>query len=353
MRWYDPLLYPIALLYDGVTRLRNGMFDSGQKKSTEFLVPTVVVGNLSMGGTGKTPLVEFLIELLMKDFQLATLSRGYGRKSRGFLLGKEGLGPHEIGDEPFQLLTKYGKQVTVAVGEERVLAIPEILFHRPETELIVLDDAFQHRYVNADYRILLTTYQKPFFRDKVLPVGTLRENAKGAKRADLIIVTKCPEGIPDDQKIIYKAEIRKYSKPDCPVFFAGLKYGTPYSVFGGGQQLKQKVILVSGIANDQVLKAYVEKKFELVETMTYRDHYFYTVEDVQKIRERFDQYQDVMVLTTEKDAGKLKDPKFRDYLIEIPIFALPVKADLNEADQRYIYENITKIVQEKGYIREF
>lgn len=352
MRWYAPLLYPIALLYDGVTRWRNRMFDSGFIKSAEFWVPTIVVGNLSMGGTGKTPLVEFLIELLMKDFSLATLSRGYGRKSRGFLLGKEGLGPREIGDEPFQLLTKYGKEVTVAVGEERVLAIPEILFNRPDTEMIILDDAYQHRYVKADYRILLTTYQKPFFRDKILPIGTLRENPYGADRADLIIVTKCPEGIQDAEKTEFKSEISSYSKPDCPVFFAGLKYGTPYPVFGDGQQSKEKVILVSGIASDQVLKAYVEKKFELVETMTYRDHYSYKLEDILKIREIFDRHQDVMVLTTEKDAGKLKDPKFRDYLMEIPIFALPVKADLNEEDQRYIYDDITKIVQEKGYIRE-
>ncbi|MCS4433556.1 tetraacyldisaccharide 4'-kinase [Aquiflexum gelatinilyticum] len=350
MRWYEPFLYPFSLLYDGITRYRNDMFDTQKKKSTEFLIPTVVVGNLNLGGSGKTPMVEFLIEYLRDKYRLATLSRGYGRKTKGFLLAEPKLGPTDIGDEPFQIYSKFGKDVTVAVGEERVLAIPQIIFHRPKTELILLDDAFQHRYVKADFNILLTTFQNPFFKDKVLPLGTLRENAKGAKRADIIIVTKCPASLSGTEKSFFEAGIRKYS--EAPVLFAGIKYGNPEPLFHTGAKTKKKVILVSGIANDSLFKEAAGKKFEVVETITFADHHRYTLADVLRILEMVKNNGEAMVLTTEKDAVKLKDASFHEYLVEIPIFALPIKVDLKESDSQYLIERITKTVKDKAYIRE-
>ncbi len=352
MRWYEPMLYPFAFLYDGATRFRNRMFDTGQKKSTVFSIPTLVVGNLSLGGTGKTPMIEFLIELLKDKYTLATLSRGYGRKSTGFMMAKETIGPNEVGDEPFQIFTKYGNEIAVAVGEERILAVPQIIISRPETGLILLDDAFQHRYIRADNYILLTTYQKPFFRDSILPLGTLRENPTGAKRADLIVVTKCPDHITEEEKAAFEAEIRKYAKPNCPIFFAGLKYGEPYPVFGEMNQVKNKTVLVSGIAGDNILKEEVGSRYELVEVLTFPDHHKYTLQDAKKIQGKINLHKDAVVLTTEKDAGKLKDPKFHEYLGEIPIFAIPIKVVFAPKEREFILNQINKIVKDKGYICE-
>ena len=350
MRWYDPFLYPFSLMYDGITRYRNSMFDNGKKKSTHFLIPTVVVGNLNLGGSGKTPMVEFLIDSLKDHFQLATLSRGYGRKTKGFLLGGSNLGPSDLGDEPFQIYSKYGDKVAVAVGEERIMAIPEIIYHRPETELILLDDAFQHRYVRADFSILLTTFQKPFFNDRVLPLGTLRESAEGAKRADLIIVTKCPDSMKEQEMAVFRKKIKEYT--DVPILFAGIKYGNPDPLFQPNKKSYKKAILVSGIANDRLFKEEAEKRFEVVETITFADHHRYTLSDVKKILDMTKKHREAMVLTTEKDAVKLKDVAFREYLVEIPIFALPIKVDLAETDGQYLIEHITNIVKDKAYIRE-
>ncbi|MCL6258298.1 tetraacyldisaccharide 4'-kinase [Aquiflexum sp. TKW24L] len=350
MRWYVPLLYPLSRIYDGITRYRNKMFDSGKKRSTEFLIPTVVVGNLNLGGSGKTPMVEFLVESLKNQYQLATLSRGYGRKTKGFLLASQGLGPSDLGDEPFQIFSKFGNEVTVAVGEERVMAIPQIIYHRPETELIVLDDAFQHRYVKADFYILLTTYQNPFFRDKVLPIGTLRESATGAKRADVIIVTKCPPNLSYDEKTTIQGKIKEFA--DVPILFAGIKYSNPEPLFQQTAKPPKKAILVSGIANERLFEQEAEKRFEVVEKITFADHHRYTLADVGRISELAKKHEGAMVLTTEKDAVKLKDGAFHEYLVEIPIFALPIKVDLAENDGQYLIARITNIVKDKAYIRE-
>lgn len=350
MRWYDTFLYPFSLMYDGITRYRNSMFDSGRKKSTDFLIPTVVVGNLNLGGSGKTPMVEFLVESLKDLYQVATLSRGYGRKTKGFLLAGKNISPTDIGDEPFQIYAKYGKEVIVAVGEERVMAIPQIIFHRPETELILLDDAFQHRYVKADFNILLTTFQNPFFRDKVLPLGTLRENAEGAKRADLIIVTKCPNKLSMHQKSVFQNEIRNYA--NAPILFTGIKYGNPEPLFQPNSKPLKKAVLVSGIANDILFKDAAGQRFEVVETITYADHHRYTSADLRRILQTVKKHDDAMILTTEKDAVKLKDGAFHEYLAEIPIFALPIKVDLAEQDAQYLIGRITNIIKVKACIRE-
>jgi len=350
MRWYDPFLYPFSLLYDGITRYRNSMFDSGKIRSTQFLIPTVVVGNLNLGGSGKTPMVEFLVESLKNNHRIATLSRGYGRKTKGFLVAEPYLGPTDLGDEPFQIYSKFGNEVTVTVGEERIMAIPQIIYHRPETELIILDDAYQHRYVKADFNILLTTFQNPFFNDKVLPMGTLRESAESANRADLIIVTKCPNSLSGHEKSLFENEIRKYA--DAPVLFAGIKYGNPEPLLCLDSKIKKKAILVSGIANDSLFKEEAGQRFEVVETITFADHHRYTIADVRRILETVKKYEKAMVLTTEKDAVKLKDRAFHEYLVEIPIFAMPIKVDLAEADGQYLIERITKTVKDKAYIRE-
>ena len=354
MRLYDPVLYPFALLYDGITRLRNRLFDIGSKKSVEFTIPTIVVGNLSIGGTGKTPMIEFLIERLLGQHKLATLSRGYGRKTSGVILADENASAATIGDESFQIYTKFGDRLLVAVGEERIQAIPEIILHRPETEVILLDDAYQHRYLKSDFNILLTTYQKPFYKDKILPLGTLREHRRGASRADVVVMTKCPADMSTAFRKDAMAEIGKYTKEDCPVFFAGVKYGAPYSVSPSANKILGNVILLSGIANNEVLLHYVKEKYNILEVLEYPDHYRYSEKDMQKIEQAYKSIlsKNPVILTTEKDMVKLKDGKFDKYLEEIPIFALPVMVDLKHEDEDRLMEMISMTIRDKGYKSE-
>jgi len=350
MPWYSPLLYPFSIIYDEVTKRRNKRFDNGQKKSISFAVPTIVVGNLNLGGSGKTPMVEYLLEMFQHEHRIATLSRGYGRKTKGFLLASSDLGPKELGDEPYQIFSKFGAKVSVAVGEKRVLAIPEILLVKPQTDLIILDDAYQHRYVKGDFYILLTTFQKPFFKDSVLPLGTLRENADGAKRADLIIVTKTPENIVGAIKKDYVKQIKRYT--DARVIFAGIQYGKPYPIDSGKLKICSKVLLVSGIANDRLFVAEAQKQFEVVDILSFGDHYHYSIRDAGVIRDKVKGFDDCMVLTTEKDAVKLKNEAFRIYLSEISIFVLPIKIQMEIEDSRLLKESIKSIIKEKAYIGE-
>ncbi|MCH7409317.1 tetraacyldisaccharide 4'-kinase [Belliella sp. DSM 111904] len=348
MRWFDPLLLPFSLGYGLATRLRNHLFDIGFKKSVKFAVPTIVVGNLSMGGTGKTPFVEFLIDLLSEQFQLTTLSRGYGRKSRGYFLADKSSDASKIGDEPFQIYEKYGNKVNVAVGEERVLAIPQILLACPETDLILLDDAFQHRYVAGDYQILLTTFHKPFFQDQILPLGTLRESRIGATRADLIVVTKCPKSIDLASKNEYVKQIRIYNEK-AKILFVGIKYGKPSSRGAEPLDKLSSVVAVSGIANDALFVEQARQHFEVNHHFSYSDHHHYKISDVEKIAQKCRELPNSVILTTEKDAVKLKAPIFRDYLAEIPIFAWPIAIDIKEEDSAFVKQAIITIIKEKGY----
>lgn len=351
MRWFDPLLYPFSLLYDTVTRLRNRMFDAGMKKSIEFSIPTIVVGNLSMGGTGKTPFVELLIRLFSEKYQICTLSRGYGRKTKGFFLADENSTASQIGDEPFQIYSKFGHKINVSVGEERVLAIPEIIIQKPETEVIFLDDAFQHRYVKGDLNIMLTTYQKPFFNDKVVPLGTLREAKEGAERADVIVITKCPPDLEEDTKTSFSKEIIKFNS-EAKIIFAGLKYGNPIDLgFSSNNEFKN-VVLVSGIADDSLLKKEAKEKYSIVKEFSFSDHHHYKINDVKKIVEFMKECPDSVILTTEKDAVKLKAPIFRKYLEEIAIFALPIEISLSEDDLLWLDKRVSEAIKDKGYIRE-
>ena len=354
MRPYHLLLYPFSLLYDGITRLRNRMFDSGMKKSVAFEVPTVVVGNLSMGGTGKTPMVEFLIKGFKDHYAVATLSRGYGRKTNGYLLANETTEPEEIGDEPFQIFSKFGHEITVAVGEQRIAAIPQMIAARPDTELVILDDAFQHRYVKGDFNLLLTTFQRPFFNDHVVPMGMLRESRSGANRADAVVVTKCPDGLDEATKAHYRQSISAYAPENCPVFFAGLQYGRAYDVRNYQEASIEHVILLSGIANNDLLKKKVGEMFQLLETIEFSDHHDYTERDMEKIVARFKVHQAKapVLLTTEKDAVKLKADKLLRYLQEIPIFALPIQVKMEEEEKNTLLEHVTKAIRNKGYQRE-
>jgi tetraacyldisaccharide 4'-kinase len=316
------LLYPLAILYDMVTTMRNTLYDRGSKPSASFDIPVISVGNLAVGGTGKTPMIEYLIRLLSPPFHVATLSRGYGRATKGFRIASNEEDPLTIGDEPNQLFRKFGSKVKVTVGEERALAIPLILQNFSNTEVILLDDAFQHRTVRPAFQILLTDYKYPFYKDVLLPAGRLRESRKGAARADIVVITKCPHDLDDDAMMIIEQNVRRFT--DSPVFFSCIRHGEAISFGKSTGPMTSPVIAVSGLANAETFVSYLRQHFQLVKHYDFSDHYVYKNTDVENICREAKKNR-ASVITTEKDAVKLQAPKFQGMVADTSFFYLPIE----------------------------
>ncbi|MEP0713624.1 MAG: tetraacyldisaccharide 4'-kinase, partial [Algoriphagus sp.] len=312
-------------------------------------IPSIVVGNLSVGGTGKTPMVEFLIRMLQKEKSTAVLSRGYGRKTNGFLQANWMLSPDDIGDEPFQIFQKFGQDISVFVGENRVNALNKIAALPTSPELIILDDAFQHRYVTGDLKILLTTYQRPFYSDFLLPMGRIRESRAGAKRADVVVITKCPEALSASEKTRLISKVSPNIRMGTPVLFSSITYGRPFGLMNQ-TSITGKILLLTGLANDQPLVDYVRTKYDLLEVMSYPDHHDYGLSDFEKIRSKMNQYaaQKPVVFTTEKDAVKVKSNAPKGFLEEIPIFVLPIEVCFSPADELAL----AQLIQQKVFKRD-
>ncbi len=319
------LLWPLAVIYDVVMNIRNQLYDRKLKPSVSFDIPVISVGNLAVGGTGKTPMVEYLIRLLASSQKLATLSRGYGRKTKGFRLATVSDIARTIGDESCQLFTKYGKEVTVSVCEDRAFAIPHILDLQPNVQVILLDDAFQHRRVRPGFSILLSEHSNPFYKDHVLPIGRLREGPEGANRADVIIITKCPQNLSENEMMKMMHEVHKFSNK--PVFFSTIRYGEPTPVMGHQRPFVNQVVLLSGIALTAPLEEYVKKSFTLIRHIDYRDHYLYTTKDLLELEAYIARYTDgpISIITTEKDKVKLESAELRDITMRLPVFYLPIE----------------------------
>lgn len=321
MGFFQYLLFPFSLLYGLVTSIRNYLFDIGYKTSFEFQTNVIGIGNLSVGGTGKTPMVEYVIRLL-KDKKIVTLSRGYGRKTKGFRIANENDNAKLIGDEPYQFYRKF-PNIEVTVGEERAMAIPEILA-QIDPELIVMDDSFQHRYVKPSLNIMLTDYNKPFFNDFVLPQGRLRESRKGAKRADIIVVTKSPNDLSSTEVDEFKGQIQKYSS--APIFFASIEYHKPVAVNADSAKPLSNVLLFSGLANNQPFTEYISERYNLLDDIYFSDHHNYTARDLNIIEDRFRQLgvEDKCIITTEKDYVKLLDSDLYSIVEHWPLFYAPI-----------------------------
>jgi tetraacyldisaccharide 4'-kinase len=293
-------LFPLSLLYDVVTRVRNTGFDKQWFRQNQFDVPTIVVGNLITGGSGKTPMIAYLLHHFSDRFSLAVLSRGYKRKSSGFLIADATSSIESLGDEPFLLFQKFPK-VQFAVCKNRPEGIRGLLQKSPQLDAIFLDDGFQHRQLKPSFQILLTPFETPWFRDCVLPAGNLRESARGKKRADLVVVTKCPE-------LLSKKEREDYSNklaldPDQNLFFTSIQYDT--NVYGASQmQLKSFVqspfVLVTGIANAKPLTSYLDQLGAKYKHLEFGDHHSFSASDCQNILSL-----GLPVLTTEKDYVRL------------------------------------------------
>jgi len=319
------LLYPFAALYNAIMRVRNHLYDIGHKPSFEFDTTVISVGNLNVGGSGKTPMVEYLISLLSEKYPTVTLSRGYKRETTGFRIAQPADTFRSIGDEPLQMLKKFGDRIHVAVGEDRVYAIPHILQEFPETKVVLLDDAMQQRSIRPNLTILLTTRARPFYRDFLLPFGRLRESRKGASRADVVVVTKCGHEMDESQEQEMVNRIRKHAGQKMPVFFSRVGYGDPKPI-GKAKEFTQRVVLVTGIANIDAIVSYCEKHFEVVHHFRFADHHRYTRHDLESIdRVCAAQTDPFSVVATEKDAARLDCPEFATYLDRWNWFSLPIR----------------------------
>lgn len=296
-------LLPFSWLYGFITDIRNILFDNGLLRSQKVPQQVIAVGNLTVGGTGKTPVIEYLTHLFSDQVPTAILSRGYGRTTKGFVEAGPAATAQLIGDEPFQFYTKFGTKVKVSVCEKRVDGALRIHEKHPDISLLLLDDAFQHRAIRRDVNILLNDYNRPFYDDAPFPAGRLRERRHGARRADAVIVNKCPDDLGLAERESISSRIQHYTRRGVPVFFAGTRYGTPIGYDGGPVQLKN-VKMVAGIANPAPFAAYLGARFSVTDQRVFADHYNYTPSDVEDLIKNLK--NDTFVVTTEKDMVKLK-----------------------------------------------
>lgn len=315
------LLFPLAILYGFITSIRNYLYDKGILKSYSFDIPVIAVGNLSVGGTGKTPQIEYLIRLLSPKYKVATLSRGYKRKSEGFILADANATAEILGDEPFQYYKKF-PQIQVAVDADRCNGITQLLAQSEKPEVILLDDAFQHRKVKAGFYILLTAYDELFCDDFMLPTGNLRESRNGAKRANMIIVTKCPPNITEIAQEKISEKLMRFLLPrndnDKVVFFSFVDYDDRvYNQFGSLEVTKVKLqekLLLAGIAKPKPFFNHLQSENDVV--MVFSDHHHFKESDILNIKS---QAVDKIIVTTEKDFVRLEADIFAAQLYYLPI----------------------------------
>jgi tetraacyldisaccharide 4'-kinase len=346
LRPFRVLLFPFSLLYFAAIWIRNRLYDKGILRSTGFNLPIICIGNLSVGGTGKSPMVEWLVKFLHNDMKVAVLSRGYKRRTKGYALAGENTTALDIGDEPMQFHNKF-PGVTIAVGEERIVAIPQLLHDRPDTKVILLDDAFQHRSIKAGLNIILTNYDNLFTRDWVLPSGDLRDERRSYKRADVIVITKCPPGLADEERLALKQEIKL--QPHQQLFFTTIRYGLPYHIINKKEMYlntSTEVLLVSGIANPMPLKKYLQDASKTYYEILYGDHHIFSIDDWKEIVARFKNIptQNKIILTTEKDAVRLI--KFGQTLQDYPVYVIPIEIQFLFNEGRQFTDIISKFIND-------
>mgnify|MGYP002532748320 FL=1 len=328
------MLLPLSKLYGLGMGMRNLMFKWGVLKQREFGVPVVVVGNIAVGGTGKTPHTEYVLDLLKFKYHIGMLSRGYKRKTKGFVLATRKSTPDDIGDEPFQIYKKFGRDVTVAVCEDRCVGIEEMLRIDPKINLIVLDDAFQHRYVKPTVSVVLTEFSNPLFYDKLLPYGRLREPVNAIYRADMVVVTKCPSQLKALEYRIFKNNLKLF--PYQKLFFSTFDYGALVPVFPDEAPAPphlswltsaDSIMVIAGIANPKPFIRYVKSFAAKVKVKGYPDHHDFSKRDMEVIGRLFGQLPGDrrLIVTTEKDAVRIASNPYFPQELKSRIYYLPVK----------------------------
>ncbi|MEJ5267239.1 MAG: tetraacyldisaccharide 4'-kinase [Bacteroidales bacterium] len=346
------LLFPFSFFYGTIVRIKNFLYDFNILKSSQFDIPIISVGNISVGGTGKTPHVEFLVSILQKDFKPAVLSRGYQRKTKGFREVKVGDNYLLSGDEPLQIKEKF-PEIIVAVCENRKIGIKKIIELHPETDLIILDDAFQHRRVKPGLSILLINYNKPIKDDHLLPIGRLREPANSSHRADILIYTKCPEKITSIERRIIAQDIKIF--PYQSLYFSKIIYQNPVPVFESDliQRIndldKYKVIIITGIANPEQFVNYISTYTKNYQHLKFPDHHKFKKSDFEELLKLEKQNDDKkIIITTEKDAVRIKNSEIFPEELKSLLFCIPIKIEV-VGDEKEKIELIKKIYK---YVRE-
>jgi tetraacyldisaccharide 4'-kinase len=333
-----------------ITKIRNNLYDRGIFKSSAFDFPIINVGNLAVGGSGKTPHVEYLIQLLKDEFKVATLSRGYGRNTRGYREVQLNDRASESGDEPLQIKQHF-PDIRVFVNESRVEGVTKLLFDVPETDVILLDDAFQHRAIKPGLNILLTDYARIFTDDKMMPAGRLREHPRGAARADMVVITKCPLDLEESEKEQIRQKVAAYTP--APVFFSGVKYHDylvpVFDNVGNNSPEHNNIVLISGIARSQGLEDYVKLKFQPqeFEHFNFRDHYHFRPSDLKRIAEKFNTFvPPKIMICTDKDAVRLKEVAQGSDFAKLPLYRLPIEVQFLGNDSKEFDKKI------KDYVRQ-
>jgi tetraacyldisaccharide 4'-kinase len=354
-------LYPFSFLYGTAVYFRNLFYDWNLLKSKEFEVPVISIGNITVGGTGKTPHVEYLVKLLKDKFEVATLSRGYKRKTKGFQQVDVTSEVSETGDEPLQIKKKF-PEITVSVCENRVAGVEKLLT-TPEIkspDVILLDDAFQHRRITAGLNILLIDYNRPIKEDRLLPAGRLRESAVQMRRANIIIFTKCPTGevTPIMRRILQK-EVRL--KPYQELFFTSFEYGQIRPVFSGSElnndfykKQTHAILIVTGIAFPKLIPEYLKQFATETESIRFPDHHYYSSGDIQLIMSKFekiDSHQKI-IITTEKDVVRFKEMPDLNEKFKSALYYLPVKVKFLDEEGKMFNKKILNYVGENKSNRE-
>jgi tetraacyldisaccharide 4'-kinase len=334
-------LLPLSKIYGMVTWVRNKMFDTGILKQHEFNIPVITVGNIAVGGTGKTPHTEYIINALRKSHRIGVLSRGYKRDTKGFVLATPHSTPRDIGDESYQIYHKFNREVMVAVCENRVAGIEQMIEIDPKLELIVLDDAFQHRYVKPKVAIVLTEYDRPVYDDKLMPYGHLRESARALNRADIVIATKCPDSIKPLDYSLFDKNLNLI--PAQARFFSRYRYERLRPVFIDHAQKvpelshltdQDMLLAVSGIGNPRPFVRYLKSFRAKVKVNVFPDHHDYTRKDIDLLLNRFNSMNcaEKYIITTEKDAVRLINNPYFPHELKPYIFFMPVRVEFISRD---------------------
>lgn len=355
------LLYPLSRLFGLGVWVRNRLFDHGVLRQHEFDIPVVTVGNLAVGGTGKTPHVEYLIEAYVPSYNVAVLSRGYKRTTSGFLVAGPGVAPHELGDESYQIYSKYGGRVTVAVCEDRVEGIRRLRKLNPRINMILLDDAFQHRYVKPGVSVVLTEYSRPVFTDHLLPYGRLRESRGALNRADIVVVTKCPADMKPMQYRIFEENLSLF--PFQKLYFSTFDYGRLTPVFPdrattpppalAALPAGTSILAVSGVANPRPFVRQLRKSRAKVKLTRFSDHHDFSEPDMRHIADEYDHLQGErkFIVTTEKDAVRLRaNPYFPDRLKD-RIFFLPIRVRFIDRGETPFAEAVERTFRESRMLK--
>ncbi|PLW94643.1 MAG: tetraacyldisaccharide 4'-kinase [Marinilabiliales bacterium] len=344
------ILFPFALAYGLAIRIRNWLFNVGILKEKEFQIPTIGVGNLVVGGTGKTPFTEYLVRLLQHDYKIATLSRGYGRSTTGFRLVDQFSDHEDVGDEPLQYSRKFGNKITVSVDESRRNGIRFLMQNDQSLDVILLDDCFQHRYVKPGITILLTEYHNLFVEDYFLPVGRLRDSISSAKRADIIIVTKTYKVLSP----ITRRRIDDLLKPEPhqKIYYSYLNYGDLVPLPGTKEEIPSKkattIVMFSGVANPEPFKDFLRDQCSELICHDFPDHHIFKKKDLQMIREKFTDLftRSKIIVTTEKDAMRLLKSPYLSEFKDLPVFYIPIEVKLHGTDESEFANQIFKYVEE-------